>query len=486
LANGGCRVKRDIPTVAAPRFSPRLSLAILAGRGAGYISRRLGHGGTSLPGLVGLQIAPQLACDLARQLAGGVVLVAGTNGKTTTATMLAAALASSGPSIVHNQEGSNLLRGVATTLVRHADLAGRLRNAAHLMAVFEVDEAALPQVMRQTRPRSVLLTNLFRDQLDRYSEIALTAARWRTAIRSLPAAASLVLNADDPLIASLADAAPGHVVYFGVEEWPVRDLDRAIPAASADSLFCPRCSTALSFGVLAFAHLGHYRCPACDFQRPEPFIKLYVTHSSGEGSDVRVTAGDASATLSLRLPGRYNVYNAAAAIAGAVNAGVALIAAVSAVQTTPGAFGRAETLRVRDRFLRIFLIKNPTGADEVLRVAAQADPSGTLLLLLSDNAADGHDVSWIWDVNFEQVSAWTGPVICGGTRAEDLAVRLKYAAIVTTQVIPGAIGRAVQHAIQITPRGGAVQILATYTAMLAARDSLARGGYVEQYWQAAT
>ncbi len=478
-------MKQGNRDMAVHGFHPRLSLSILAGRGAAYVSRRLGHGGTSLPGLVGLQIAPQVARDLSRQLGGGVLLVAGTNGKTTTATLLAAALSSAGLSIIHNQEGSNLLRGVATTLVRRADMAGRLRDAYRSTGVFEVDEAALPQVMRQTRPRSVLLTNLFRDQLDRYGEIALTATRWRMAIGALPATTSLILNADDPLIASLGDVAPGPVVYFGVERWPEQDSAGAIPTASADSLFCPRCGTALTFSLLAFAHLGHYACPSCNFRRPDPSVKLYVARSSSAGSEVRVSAGAASAPLSLQLPGRYNVYNAAAALAGALNAGVPLATAAPAVQATRGAFGRAESIQVRDRQVRLFLIKNPTGADEVLRVVAQADRSDTLVVLLSDHAADGHDVSWIWDVAFETVSGWTGPVVCGGTRAEDLAVRLKYAEVPATQVIPGAIGQAVRQAVEITPGGGAVHILATYTAMLAARDALARGGYVEQYWRTA-
>jgi UDP-N-acetylmuramyl tripeptide synthase len=201
---------------------------------------------------------------------------------------------------------------------------------------------------------------------------------------------------------------------------------------------------------------------------------------------VQINAGEVAAIMHLMLPGRYNVYNAGAAIAGAVSAGTPLATAVAAVGATPGAFGRAEAIRVQDRQVRIFLIKNPTGADEVLRVVAQADPGGTLLVLLSDNAADGRDVSWIWDVQFELAAGWAGPVICGGTRAEDLAVRLKYAEVGSAvQVVPGDVSRAVQTAIDRTTAGGSVQIMATYTAMLAARGALARGGYVEQYWRVA-
>jgi UDP-N-acetylmuramyl tripeptide synthase len=414
------------------------------------------------------------------------MLVAGTNGKTTTATLLAAALASSDSLILHNQEGSNLLRGIATTLVRRAHVTGRLQDATRLTAVFEVDEAALPQVMRQTNPRRVVLTNLFRDQLDRYGEIAITAARWRTAIRALDSTGTLVLNADDPLVASLGEAMVGQVRYFGVESWPDDAREPTAPAASADSLYCPRCSAALTFTCLAFAHLGHYACSACGFQRPRPDIALQVLRSSSEDSVVQVTAGEDSAILHLTLPGRYNVYNAGAAIAGAISAGTLLATAVAAVGATPGAFGRAESIRVHDRVVRIFLIKNPTGADEVLRVVAHADPGGTLLVLLSDNAADGHDVSWIWDVQFDLAAGWAGPVICGGTRAEDLALRLKYAEVGRTlQVVPADIRRAVETAIEQTPVGNSVQILATYTAMLAARGALARDGYVEQYWRVA-
>jgi UDP-N-acetylmuramyl tripeptide synthase len=369
--------------------------------------------------------------------------------------------------------------------VRESSVTGRLRRSQRLGGLFEVDEAALPSVMSQIRPNIVLLTNLFRDQLDRYGELATTADRWRIAIQSLPETTTLILNSDDPLIASLADAAPGPVAFYGISSWGVQESSHVqMPAHSADSVFCPMCGEPLEFTLISYAHLGHYDCPACDFKRPEPSLSATVAATAGESSRIAISSSDAPASFELALPGRYNVYNAIAAVTAAVTAGVPTAVAARVVGEAPGAFGRAETILVDGRIVRLFLIKNPTGADEVFRVVAGGPRTGTLVVLLSDNAADGEDVSWTWDAQFDLLMPWSGVVICGGTRAEDMAVRLKYAGhTVPTEVITHDIPAAVRRAIQSAQAGQSVTILATYTAMLAARSELARGGYVEQYWQ---
>lgn len=459
-------------------------------------SATLGRGGTSLPGLVALRLDPRLVQHLAGALDDGALVVAGTNGKTTTSGMLASALGAGGRHVVHNRAGSNMLRGLATTLAEQATLGGRLRDSGGLMGLFEVDEAALPTVLAQVRPRVVVLTNLFRDQLDRYGELQTTADRWRAALKALPTSTTLVLNADDPLVASLGVDAPGAVLYFGVASWP--EEVTAEPSASADSLYCPSCDGRLAFGWISYAHLGDWSCPVCGAARPALAIAATVAAADASGSrlSVRVagervgvapppSAGEASTELSLGLPGRYNVYNALAALSGALAVGLDLPVAARAVAGTRGAFGRAETIAVEGRLLRLFLIKNPTGADEVLRVIESGDRSATLLALLSDQAADGHDVSWIWDAQFELLRDWSGPVYCGGTRAEDMALRLKYATpLPAGTIISDDIQRALDEAIRGTSRGGALVIVATYTAMLAVRNALSRAGHVDPYWKA--
>lgn len=489
------------PTHLTVALAPiRRTAAIGGSRLAARASALLGRGGTSLPGLVALRLDPGLVERLAGQLGGGAIVVAGTNGKTTTSSLLAAALRADGRHVLHNRAGSNMLRGIATVLARQARLDGRVRGSARLTGLFEVDEAALPGVLARVRPRIVVLTNLFRDQLDRYGELQTTADRWRAALRTLPAATTLVLNADDPLVASLGHDAPGRVVYFGVERWPADEEGAPALAASADSLYCPRCAALLHFATVSYAHLGRWSCPACGLSRQPLDLEADVEATGATGSRIRfrvrplvaIAASDGEepigdpwvADLQLGLPGRYNVYNALAALNGALVAGVDPAVAAEALAREKGAFGRAERIEAAGRAVQLFLIKNPTGADEVLRVIAAGDRAATLLLLLNDQAADGHDVSWIWDTRFDLLDGWRGPVRCGGTRAEDMALRCKYAGLpASTTVIGGDVPRAVRAALDATPDGGSLVIVATYTAMLAARDTLARAGHVAQYWR---
>ncbi|HEY8309468.1 MAG TPA: Mur ligase family protein, partial [Gemmatimonadaceae bacterium] len=293
---------------------PRLTLAVAAAHAAAAASSLLGHGGTSLPGLVSLRIEPRSARFLASQLGDGTIVVAGTNGKTTTTMLAASALRAAGRHVLHNRAGSNMIRGIASTLVRESALTGRVRHAVRLTGLFEVDEAALPRVLKEVSPRVVTLINLFRDQLDRYGELATTADRWREALARLPESTIVVLNADDPLVASLAEAATGRVVFYGIDTWIGEGAAQTVPVRSADSLFCPRCSATLDFNQISYAHLGHYCCTACGFSRPHPNMSVAVTQHGVETSDLRMAYDGTEATCALSLPGRYNAYNAAAAI----------------------------------------------------------------------------------------------------------------------------------------------------------------------------
>jgi lipid II isoglutaminyl synthase (glutamine-hydrolysing) len=469
---------------ANPHNRPRLVLAVAVSRLAAAASSLFGRGGTSLPGLVGQRIEPRSASLLASQLGDGTVVVAGTNGKTTTTMLVASALRASGKRVLHNRAGSNMIRGIASSLLGASTLTGHMRDAVDLTGLFEVDEAALPRVLEELCPRIVTLTNLFRDQLDRYGELATTADRWRAALTRLPRSATIVLNADDPQVAALADAVASRVVFFGVEAWIGAEDAQTIPSRSADSLYCPRCASPLTFSLIAYSHLGHYRCADCGFHRPKPDVLVDVTQHGIESSELRVSYRGATALCRLSLPGRYNAYNAVAALATAACAGTALPLAAKAISEARSAFGRSETIAVDSHDVRLFLIKNPTGADEVFHVAAAGGKASTLVLLLSDNAADGEDVSWIWDARLELLMPWQGPVICGGTRAEDMALRLKYAGQDDSAlVLSGDIGAAIERSLQRAADGSPITVIATYTAMLAARDFLARGGHARQFWQ---
>jgi UDP-N-acetylmuramyl tripeptide synthase len=216
-------------------------------------------------------------------------------------------------------------------------------------------------------------------------------------------------------------------------------------------------------------------------------LEAIVSGHGVESSDVTFVFGNETSVCHLNMPGRYNVYNAAAAVATAVVSGIPLPLATQAVGAARGAFGRAESIEVAGHAVRLFLVKNPTGADEVFRVVAESDRDASLALLLSDNSADGEDVSWVWDAQFELLMPWRGPIVCGGTRAEDMALRIKYAdRDHGVTVVPRDVGEAVRQAIERAGDANSVTILATYTAMLAARAELARRGHINPYWQVRT
>ena len=359
------------------------------------------------------------------------MLVSATNGKTTTAAMIAAALERSGRPIVHNRAGSNMSWGVATALLD----AGRERGQ---LGLFEVDEAWLPAVARDVEPRLLLLSNLFRDQLDRYGELELLADRWAQLVAELDGRARFVLNADDPLVADLGRERSG-VTYFGVE-----DDSQALPGMqhAADSKHCRNCGHAYEYEAIYLGHLGRYRCPNCGRTRPEPQVAATQVELEGmKGSRFTLRTPDGELPVRLPLPGLYNVYNAVAAAATVLELGVPLATVGEALEGFGGAFGRVETIPIDGRQLSILLIKNPAGANEVLRTLTLEDGELDLWIALNDNIADGRDISWIWDADFEVLAGRVRRVTCSGTRAEEMALRLKYAGIDAQLDVERDLGR---------------------------------------------
>ncbi|GAC1436922.1 MAG: hypothetical protein NVSMB65_11040 [Chloroflexota bacterium] len=343
------------------------------------------------------------------------------------------------------------------------------------------------------RPRIVLAMNLFRDQLDRYGELDTIAASWGRALRELPAGACVVLNADDPLVASLGEGLRCRVIYYGVDD----------PAAgqgalhhAADSISCVRCGRALEYTLVLYGHVGHYRCPHCGWARPYPRVRAVVARPHGFGGTSLSLAGTPdgpSVPVTLSLPGLYNAYNALAAGAVAVALGLSLEAAAGALGGVTAAFGRSEVAQVDGREVHLLLVKNPVGGNEVLRLleaeaAARGQPLH-LLAMLNDNAADGHDVSWIWDVDVEVLAGALAHAVFGGTRAEDLALRFKYGDVVDSRGgrVPWGIERsipaALDAALRACPPGGTLYAVLTYTAMLALRAELAARGHLRPYWE---
>ncbi|HEX4837132.1 MAG TPA: MurT ligase domain-containing protein [Solirubrobacteraceae bacterium] len=459
-------------------LGPKLALA----RAVGAVSRLRGGGGTSLPGKLLVRMEPSAIGALAGRLPQGSVLVSATNGKTTTAAMASSILERAGISLVHNQAGANMAGGIASTLLAAAGPRGTIAGE---LGLFEVDELWLDRLAPALHPRAIVLGNLFRDQLDRYGELDTIAERWAAAVCGGAAArAHLVCNADDPLIADLGRERP-RVLYYGVEDDSLA-LDGM--AHAADAKHCRRCGAPYTFEVVYLGHLGHYHCASCGQRRPSPTVLARaVTLEGVRSARFQLSTPDGDAEVKLALPGLYNVYNALAAAALAVVLEIPLADIVDGLQSTKAAFGRAETVSVDGRETRILLVKNPAGANEVLRTLALEPGSHDLLGILNDKTADGRDVSWIWDADLELLAGRLRTATCSGTRAPELALRLKYAGIEPARIrviddLPHALAGA---AAERPDTGGnaPLYVLPTYTAMLALRELLVRRGEAGSSWR---
>jgi lipid II isoglutaminyl synthase (glutamine-hydrolysing) len=450
-----------------------LALEAAAVRAAGTLSRFAGRGGgTTLPGKLLWKLDPGAIDRLAGRLRDGSVLVSATNGKTTSTAMLAEILRPFAR-VAYNSSGANLVSGVASTL---------LHSSAADLGLFEVDEAALPEVARRVRPKALLLGNLFRDQLDRYGELEIVAARWRDAVAALPDA-HLVVNGDDPQVGDLART-HGNALVFGID-----DPRRARPALqhAADSKYCLRCGTPYEYAAAYVGHLGDYTCPNCGHTRPPLEVAAREIDLHGlDGASFRLDTPAGSVRVELALPGLYNVYNAVGAASLALVLEVPLAEIKSGLERFSAAFGRFERIPIGDRGVLMLLIKNPAGANEAIRTLVEGAPPKVAVVALNDAIADGRDVSWIWDVDFEPLLTGLERVVATGSRAAELALRFSYGGLPRDRidVIP-RLETALDRGLELTPPGGELTLLPTYTAMLALRRIIAGRGHVKDYWEPA-
>ncbi|TMF13470.1 MAG: DUF1727 domain-containing protein, partial [Chloroflexi bacterium] len=379
---------------------------------------------------------------------------------------------------VANQAGANLVFGVTAAVINRASWAGELPATVGL---FEIDEASLPRLVEEVAPGTIVVTNLFRDQLDRYGELETTAAHIRRALTRGPEGMTAVLNADDPMVAALGDGLP-RVIYAGLDD---PSLLQSELSHGADAKFCPRCGSPFIFDGVYFGHVGHYRCPRGDFTRPTPDVRATRVAISGmDGMRLHVTDGAQAVDVDVPLSGLYNAYNVVLAMAAAKALAVPLAQSAAALRDFTPAFGRMERTVVEERPAVLLLAKNPTGFNEVLRTAIQFGHATSFLIALNDRIADGQDVSWIWDVDFEQLKSAARHIVLSGDRALDLRVRLKYAELPDDRLEVVTDWReALARAAKATPAGETLFILPTYTAMLELRSVLTRNGALQPYWQ---
>ena len=435
----------------------RLGLAVGVAKTVTGVVRSLRLGAASvLPGEISRRLHPKLLPLLFEQVSNGVILVVGTNGKTTTSLLLKQILSDRGFQVVHNSSGANLINGLITALLNSTDITGQL-SADY--AILEVDENILPLLLKDCQPKYILALNLFRDQLDRYGEVDTIAQRWSKAITPLPKDTTIILNADDPTLSSLGQQLPQKVLYFGLNE-PELYLEE-IPHA-VDSIYCPRCGYLLDYQGVYLSHLGDYQCPSCNFTKSKTSL------DSQEYPQI--------------LIGVYNKYNTLAAGLLAQVIGIETNDIFSTIKNFKAAFGRAEELEIDNKQVRILLSKNPVGMNETIRAVNNIKKTGkspVTLLVLNDRIPDGTDVSWIWDVDTEELVKLGGTLVVSGDRTYDMALILTYSSeeIETDRinfklVVKENLQRAIDTALELTPETETLHIIPTYSAMLEVREIL--------------
>ncbi|MGE5483949.1 MAG: MurT ligase domain-containing protein [Ignavibacteriales bacterium] len=456
-------------------------LAIWMAKTATLASRAMGRGGSTFPGRVARIIDPLVLRKMAAQARAGNILITGTNGKTTTSRMISAVCRRAGLRVTSNRTGANLIYGVISAFVQSCDVLGRLRSD---LGVIEVDEATMPAAAAELRPRGVVVTNFFRDQLDRFGELATTVLLVKRGLDVVPSGDSFVaLNSDDPLAASLGRALGIGVTYFGIE-------DRSVFAGgliqAADVKNCLDCDSPYEYDGVFYAHLGIYRCPSCGASRPAPDVALTGCSSHGTGSSLRIRAPAGEFTVVLPVPGIYNAYNALAATACCLAMGLSVEQIRAGLETYAGSFGRMESIEIGGKRVLMALVKNPAGFNEVIRTVVEGPGDKHLVICINDNYADGTDVSWLWDVDFERLAGPCGvqSVVTSGIRAEDMAVRLKYAGVDPVRLtIDNDLKKALQAGLSRAPEGGTLYILPTYTAMLDMRRIIHDMGHAKMFWE---
>ena len=429
----------------------RLGFAVSAAKSVTFFVRSLRLGAASvLPGSIARRIEPRLLELLSQQVKNGVILIAGTNGKTTTSLLLKTILERKGYRVAHNSTGANLENGLMTALLESTSLVGTLDVD---YAILEVDENIVPKILKPLQPRIILCLNLFRDQLDRYGEVDTISKRWTKVISTLPPETVVIPNADDPTLSYLGQQLPQRVLFFGLNE-PENYLE-AIPHA-VDSIYCPKCGHSLDYKGVYLSHLGDFTCPSCGFTKSKPTLE--------------------SSKWQQILVGLYNKYNTLAAVTAAQELGVDEATIKDTINNFQAAFGRAEDLVINGKRVRILLSKNPVGTNETIRVVNQSTDK-TTLLVLNDRTPDGTDVSWIWDVDTEKLVQRGGTLVVSGDRVYDMALRLRYSqnSAQTTNlnlIVEEDLRQAIATALEHTPENETLHILPTYSAMLEVREVL--------------
>jgi lipid II isoglutaminyl synthase (glutamine-hydrolysing) len=471
------QITRRPPGAPTP-FSVRTVVAIAAGKAAAAATRMMGRGGgTAITGMVARRVDPNILDKLVGREGVPVVAITGSNGKTTTARFTAALLRGEGIVVGHNSAGANLVQGVTSLAVSAADWRGRLPEG---VLVVEVDEGALPKVAPETMPRALLVTDLFRDQLDRFGEIYAVRDAIESVAATLPGDSALVVNADDPMTATMAETREGNRVTFGLAL--KRSTDQITRAA--DTIRCPKCQADLKYRFVYLSHMGDYSCASCGFARPKPDVAvtaLTVLGLDRTRCEIRTPVG----RLVVEVPqsGVHIAYDIAGAIAILVGLGVSIEHAAESLASVGPAFGRLEKINADGVTIVLAFAKNPTSYNTTLRALATEGEPRQLLIAASNTLVDGEDFGWLWDVDFEAMAPKVERAVVSGTRADELANRLYYAGVAAAKLTviedrPAALDEALGH----LPQAGRLVVLSGYTPLIELRNEMSRRGWAGRYW----
>lgn len=465
----------------------RKVLSIIIAKLTILLLRLIKRGGTTLPGKIAIKLFPGVLSQIAKDF--DIIMITGTNGKTTTTRIVEEILKSNNVNYITNKSGANLLSGITTTFIQAVTMTGKPK---YTTALIESDEAAFNQVTKHLKPKAVIVTNFFRDQLDRYGELYSTLNAVASGIERLDDNTRLILNADDSMCATLGVDTTKQVFYYGINKTAYEGSTGDI---NTDAIFCRYCKSKYEYKNHIYGHLGGFYCTNCGYSRPDADIECTSIVEAGSSfSTIGWTCKNGSLnalqeeiTTKINLPGIYNVYNALAATTCGLVLNYGLDSIINSLQSFECGFGRMETIKVQDKAIKLILVKNPTGFNQVLNFLSLDKQPLNVAFVINDNLADGTDISWLWDVDFEQLNNFSQNIInlfASGIRGEDMAVRLKYSGIETSKIrLIKDYQLLIEKGLNNTPSGGCFYVLPTYTAMLDIRGFLKKKYNLKEFWK---
>jgi lipid II isoglutaminyl synthase (glutamine-hydrolysing) len=465
----------------------RLSITIVISKLIIKACRLIKLGGTSLPGEIARKIYPGIVTEITKDF--NIIMVTGTNGKTTTTRIIGQILTENGIEFICNKSGANLVDGITTTFIQAVDVWGKCISKT---ALIEIDEAAFDKMTNFVEPDILVVTNFFRDQLDRFGELYTTLKRVKSGIEKSKKT-KLILNADDSLCASIGIDTEKEVLYFGMGIDSIENTEEII---SSDATFCIYCKAKYNYSYHVYGHLGGFLCPNCGYKQPlatvtcqrvKELTSSYSNITFSIQNPLNPDNNDALYSSKINLPGLYNIYNSLAAVCCGLIMTLPIENTVKALGNFECGFGRMETINAGGKFIKLILVKNPTGFNQVLTYLLTEEKSIQVAFLINDKIADGTDVSWLWDVDFEKLQKIQDKlhrVYASGLRAEDMALRLKYAGIYTNKIESiKDYSYLLDSALEATSDGESFYILPTYTAMLEVRKILKAKFGLKEFWK---